>query len=235
VGSGSHAASSGKENLIMVTTTAPHTAAPLSPSHFEAIYAEAAGDPTVIPWADQRPHPALVTWLNVVAPSLLRCGSRVCVVGCGLGDDARELMRRGYDVIAFDCSHTAIEWAQSIDPMNRTAYVVADLFDLPMRWRHRFDLVVEVNTLQSLLPEQHEAALTSIADLVSRRGHLLMICRESAELVRVEDGPPWALTQDELRSLAASAGLVMSSLDSFIDENDPAAPVRRMRALLARE
>lgn len=218
----------------MVTSTASRTAAPLSATHFEAIYAEAAGDVSAIPWADQRPHPALVTWLNVVAPSLLRCGSRVCVVGCGLGDDARELMRRGYDVVAFDCSATAVRWAQSIDPINHTAYVEADLFDLPPRWHHRFDLVVEINTLQSLLPEQRGAAFASIAELMSRRGHLLVICRECAEPASSDDGPPWTLTQDELRGLAEAAGLVTTSLDSFTDEDDPAAPVQRMRALFAR-
>jgi SAM-dependent methyltransferase len=216
-----------------MVTTAPQTTAQ-SPAQFETIYSEAAGDASQIPWADQRPHPALVTWLNVVAPSLLRCGSRVCVVGCGLGDDARELMRRGYDVVAFDCSPTAVKWAQSLDPMNRTAYVQADLFDLPERWTHRFDLVVEINTLQSLPPEQHEAAFTSMAELVSRRGHMLVICRECETPAGADDGPPWALTQDELLALADSAGLMIESLDSFIDDDDPAAPVPRMRALLAR-
>lgn len=218
----------------MVMTTAPRTAAALSASHFEAMYAEAAGDASVIPWADQRPHPALVTWLNIVAPSLLRCGSRVCVVGCGLGDDARELMRRGYDVAAFDCSASAVKWAQSIDPVNHAAYVQADIFDLPQRWRHRFDLVVEINTLQSLLREQREQAFTSIAELVSRHGHMLVICRECARPVTVDDGPPWALTQEELSGLAESAGMVISSLASFVDDEDPAAPVQRMRALLDR-
>jgi predicted TPR repeat methyltransferase len=228
------AASKGKENQIMVVTTAPKIEAPLSASHFEAIYAESGGDASLVPWADRRPHPALVTWLNVIAPSLLRCGSRVCVVGCGLGDDARELMRRGYDVVAFDCSATAVKWAQSIDPMNRTAYVVADLFELPERWQHRFDLVVEINTLQSLLPEQHEDAFRSITDLMSRRGHMLVICRESAEPVARDDGPPWALTQEELRGMAEATGLVTVSLDSFLDEEDSAAPVQRMRALFTR-
>lgn len=219
----------------MVTTTAPRTDAPSSSaSYFEAIYANAAGDVSAIPWADQRPHRALVTWLNVIAPSLLRCGSRVCVVGCGLGDDARELMRRGYDVVAFDCSGTAVKWAQSIDPMNHTAYVEADLFDPPGRWRHRFDLVVEINTLQSLLPTQREAAFASIAELISRHGHLLVICRERAEPAGEDDGPPWALTEEELRGLAEASGLVTTSLDSFVDEENPAAPVSRMRALLAR-
>ena len=56
---------------------------------FEAIYATAGGDASRIPWSDGIPNPALVTWLDTVGPSLVRCGARVAVVGCGLGEDAR--------------------------------------------------------------------------------------------------------------------------------------------------
>ena len=109
----------------MSTTTASIDAA-----FFEAIYGEAAGDTTRVPWAHGQPHPALVTWLNAVAPSLIRCGSRVAVVGCGLGDDAVELTHRGYDVTAFDVSPTAIEWARRRHPEIARDLHVADLFDI---------------------------------------------------------------------------------------------------------
>lgn len=217
----------------MVTTAADRTIEPGTVEYFEARYAEAAGDPTQLPWIDRRPNPALVTWLNVIAPSLLRCGARVCVVGCGLGDDARELMRRGYDVIAFDCSPTAIRWAQSLDPMNKAAYVVADLFDMPPRWQHRFDLVVEINTLQSLPPDHRENAMQPMEKLVTKHGHLLVICREAAHPVSFEDGPPWEITKQELLAMAEAAGLAPSEeISRFEDDETP--PVRRMRALFQR-
>lgn len=218
----------------MVGTAAEKTVEPGTVEYFEARYADAAGDPTMLPWIDRRANPALVTWLNVVAPSMLRCGARVCVVGCGLGDDARELMRRGYDVIAFDCSPTAVRWAQSLDPMNKTAYVESDLFDLPARWRHRFDLVVEINTLQSLPPDRRVEAMQSLADLISRRGHLLLICREAASPTAYEDGPPWEMTHGELLDIASRAGLTPSEeISCFEDDETP--PVRRMRALFQRQ
>ncbi len=40
----------------------------VTPEDFDAIYAEAHGDPALVPWADGRSSPALVTWLNAVAP-----------------------------------------------------------------------------------------------------------------------------------------------------------------------
>ena len=53
---------------MLTTQRALRTAA-----DFESIYADAHGDPTHIPWVDLRPHPALVAWLNAVAPSIVRC------------------------------------------------------------------------------------------------------------------------------------------------------------------
>ena len=201
--------------------------------YFESLYADAHGDAARIPWVDRRPQPALINWLNAVAPSLIRCGSRVAVIGCGLGDDARELMRRGYEVTAFDCSRTAVEWAKKIDPANAQCYFQADLFDPPGRWRHRFDLVVEINNIQSLMPDLHERAIAAIANLLSPNGHLLVICRGCDEPAGPDDGPPWALTEGELLEAATCAGLVLAvPLCKFDDEETP--PVRRMRALFRR-
>jgi len=220
--------------LSIATQTTAHTDAP----HFESIYAEAHGDAALIPWADEIPTPSLVTWLNAVAPSIIRCGARVCVVGCGLGDDARELMSRGYDVTAFDCSATAIEWAKQNDPENAPCYFTADLFALPARWRHRFDLVVEVNTIQALAPSMHMGAVRAISELVSPNGHLLVICRAfdhhgGDEPAHLEDGPPWPLTQKQLLDWTSYVRLVPDGpVQDFMDDEDP--PVRRMRTLFKR-
>jgi 2-polyprenyl-3-methyl-5-hydroxy-6-metoxy-1,4-benzoquinol methylase len=203
-----------------------------NPTHFESIYVDARGDRTRIPWDDGHASPALVNWMNVVAPGLVRCGGRVAVVGCGLGHDAREVISRGYDVTAFDCSETAIEWARRLDPTNADTYQHVDLFDAPARWRHRFDLVVEVNTIQSLEPGRHDEAMRAIADLVSSHGHLLVICR-GAEEEASGDGPPWALTERQLAASAAKSGLVPDgAICSFVDDEDP--PVRRLRAVFRR-
>ena len=214
----------------MVTTQQ----APVTSDEFDSIYAAASGDTALVPWADDRPHPALVTWLNAVAPSLIRCGGRVMVVGCGLGHDAREIRRRGYDVTAFDYSSTAIDWAKSIEPDVADCFHVADLFDLPSKWRHRFDLVVEVNTIQSLPPEQRPDVVAAISELLSTHGAMLVICRGAEESVPAESGPPWPMTEAELGSAAEHAGLKPDGpISMFLDDEIP--PVLRMRALLRRE
>jgi len=208
-----------------------------SVEYFESIYQDAKGDASRISWADQRPNPALVNWLNAVAPSLIRSGARVVCVGCGLGDDARELMCRGYDVTAFDCSATAIAWAKKIDPINARCYSQADLFQPPPRWRHRFDLVVEINTIHAISPDMHQPALAAIAGLMSPHGYLLVICRgcgdEPMSNSSADESGPWPLTQGELLEAAAAAGLQpVEPLSIFTDDEDP--PVQRMRGLFKR-
>lgn len=203
-------------------------------SRFETLYAEAAAtnDTSVIPWEDGAPNPALVTWLDHAAPAVIRCGARVAVVGCGLGSDARELLQRGYEVTAFDVSDTAIRMAKERDPENASCYFRADLFALPPRWLHRFDLVVEIYTIQSLPPETRPAMVDAIAKLVGMNGSLLVICRAADEPVAISDGPPWALTEQELLDLASGAGLRNDSLERFVDGETPRK--QRMRGLFQR-
>lgn len=216
--------------MTVLSTPAPPR---IRPEQFESIYADARGDATRIPWQRNGASPALVNWLNAVAPTIVRCGARVLVVGCGLGEDARELMHRGYEVTAFDCSTTAIDWARSIDPVNADRYAVADLFDPPARWRHRFDLVVEVNTIQSLPPDLRAEAVAATADFVSPHGRLLVICRGADDPAPADAGPPWPLTPQELREVTALAGLAPEgAIGAFDDDGDP--PVRRMRAVFRR-
>ena len=81
---------------------------------FETLYQQAGGDPSAVSWADLTPNPNLVAWLD--REKVEGNGRRALKVGCGLGDDAEELARRGFLVTAFDVSPTAIEWCYTRFP-----------------------------------------------------------------------------------------------------------------------
>src|SRR5919106_5037377 len=141
-------------------TSNPHraTARELAAAHlqqgdplgwFDALYRKADGQAAAIPWADLRPNPHLVEWLNSAALS----PRRALIIGCGLGDDAESLASLGWSVVAFDISAEAIRWARQRFPESGVSYRVVDLFHPPQEWRHAFDLVVEAYTLQVLPPE----------------------------------------------------------------------------------
>jgi SAM-dependent methyltransferase len=168
---------------------------------FESIYARARDDLTTLPWTRLVPSAPLLAWLDGVQVD----GLSVLVVGCGVGDDAEELARRGADVAAFDFAPTAIALCHKRFPSSTVDYRVADLFALPASWSQRFDLVVEVHTVQSVPPERQADAMGAIAATVAPGGRLFVRCsvRDDDEPL---DGRPWFL---RLRDLDAyvSAGL----------------------------
>jgi SAM-dependent methyltransferase len=171
-------------------------------AEFEAIYAEAGDDLGSVPWAKLEPLPALVEWLDTQEPG---GGRAALVIGSGLGDDAEELARRGWVVSAFDVSPTAIEQARKRFPETTVDYRAADLFDLPAEWRGRFDLVVEIRTLQAIPIAERAAGPAAIAATVAPGGRLWVSILGRDEHLP-GGGIPWPLVPAELAELEA-AGL----------------------------
>lgn len=205
--------------------------APSAGEQFDSIYREARGDAAQVPWADGRANPALVSWLNAEAAGRVRPGARAVVVGCGLGDDVVELIGRGYDATGFDISPSAIDWARRRFPDHADAFCVADLVGMPTRFRHRFDLVVEINTLQSVEPAMRDQLAGAIAQLVCPRGLLLAIARgrDESEPLALLHAPPFPLTCAELTGLFEACGWQPTRApDDFTDDEQP--PQRRLRA-----
>ncbi len=191
---------------------------------FEELYsqAESAGLSS-IPWADLEPNPNLVEWLDRRQTD--RQGKRALKVGCGLGDDAEELSRRGFDVVAFDISKSAVAMSKRRFPQSSVRYEPVDLFH-PPDWVGRFDLVLESYTLQVLPPALRLEAMTRITSFVAPGGNLLLITR-----ARENEGDPgqmpWPLTRSELGHLQ-ECGLKENGFEDYIDDEEP--PVRRFRA-----
>ncbi|QDL12286.1 SAM-dependent methyltransferase [Brasilonema octagenarum UFV-E1] len=163
---------------------------------FDVLYVEAKGDAAQIPWAKLAPHPYLQDWLTTHAPSAAQ-GLRALVIGCGLGDDAEALAKRGFEVTAFDISPTAIAWCQQRFPDSTVNYVVADLLAIPSQWHLAFDLVFESRNIQALPLNVRSKVISSVASVVATDGTLLVITR-FRETEAEPSGPPWALSNSEL-------------------------------------
>lgn len=193
---------------------------------FETLYRQADGDPGGISWADLAPNPNLVAWLD--REHVAGGGRRALKIGCGLGDDAEELARRGFVVTAFDVSPTAVDWCRRRFPGSVVRWQVADLLAPPRAWlapRGAFDFVVESYTLQVLPPVARAAALANVARFVAPHGELLVIAR-GRENGDPEGAMPWPLTRRELDRLRA-LGLTELAFEDFLDAETP--PVRRFR------
>jgi SAM-dependent methyltransferase len=202
---------------------------------FEEIYACAGDDLASVPWARLAPHPLLLLWLDSPdwpgdRQARHADGGEALVIGCGLGDDAEELARRGYAVTAFDISPTAIARCRERFPQSPVDYRVADVLSLPGEWQGRFGLAVEINTIQSLPRADRTAATAAIAGTLAAGGVLFVRC-----LAGGEDEPdglerPWPVRRSELAGFTA-AGLTEVDL---IDEAPGAAAFPFQRVIYQR-
>jgi SAM-dependent methyltransferase len=183
----------------------PASGSESSDPSFESIYTAAGSDLESIPWADLTPNATMAQWADHL-PS-----GRAITIGCGLGDDAEELARRGLTVVAFDISPTAIQHCYERFPDSSVDYAIADLFALPDSWRGTFDAVVEIRTLQSLRPDTRERAARAIAALLAPGGRLLVICYGREDDWRPVRRP-WPVTRAELDAFAR-AGLAQLRFD----------------------
>jgi 2-polyprenyl-3-methyl-5-hydroxy-6-metoxy-1,4-benzoquinol methylase len=182
---------------------------------FEELYSTANQDPATVPWARLTTNPLFAEWLEHNSIP----GKTALVVGCGLGDDAEELAKRGLEVTAFDISESAIVWCRKRFPNSSVNYQTANLFQLS----GKFDFVLEAYTIQAMPPELRAQAIPKIAELVA--GQLLVITR-GREPEQSLTSVPFPLTKLELSGFT-QAGLQEVEFEDF---NEPET-VRRWRVL----
>lgn len=176
---------------------------------FEALYSEADGDNSVIPWADLEPNRFFRTWAE--SSGLKGKGRTALVVGCGLGDDAKYLHELGFTVTAFDISPTAIEWAKRLYGEDDIHFEARDLFDPPHQWNFSqtgeaktggFDFVLEIYTIQPLPIDMRDRVVDSIGNFVGEGGTLVVVTRGRDD-DEEPDELPWPMSRLDLSRFEA--------------------------------
>jgi SAM-dependent methyltransferase len=196
---------------------------------FDELYREADAGAAIVPWDDRVANPHLVRWLDGHADRL-RPGAAALDVGCGTGDNAAELARRGLEVTAFDISEAAVAVARRRFADATIHFQTADALELPPAWQGAFALVVEVYTLQVLPPGPRAQAARELAAAVAPGGTLVVVAR-GREAHEPEGQMPWPLLRPEVEGIAAH-GLRLVELDDYLDDESP--PVRRLVATFER-
>jgi SAM-dependent methyltransferase len=201
---------------------------------FDELYRAGADGRTTMPWDRTTPHPLLHRWTR--QHPFAGIGHDAVVVGCGLGADAEHIASLGYRTVAFDISAIAINLARRRHQNSAVEYKVADLLALCEEWVHRFDLVVEVITVQALPDPPRRQAIVNVGRLVADGGTLIVI-----EAVRHPSSAPpapnepWPLDRDEIDAFATD-GLRIVDVDVARVGEEPGderwiAEFRRDRAL----
>ena len=84
-------------------------------------------------------------------------------------------------------------------------YQVAELLALPAAWRHAFDLVVEIITVQALLDPPRRQAIENIASLVAAEGALLVLAAVHDPDAPESPVPPGPLRPNEIDASATDS------------------------------
>jgi len=165
---------------------------------FETLYSESNDSGSGVPWANMAPHPIFKKWIDESSP--LENEKTALVIGCGLGDDAIELETKGFKVTAFDVSESAIKLCKKRFPTSKVEFITADLIVGVSDWYMKFNLVLEIFTIQALPPKYEESLIQNISDFVSDNGQLIVITEVQSKKRRYENGPPWLLNNDYIKS-----------------------------------
>ncbi|MDQ7903054.1 class I SAM-dependent methyltransferase [Phytohabitans sp. ZYX-F-186] len=174
---------------------------------FDAVYQETAGlgGP---PWEIGGPQPALAAVLDQGVK-----GPKVLDAGCGTGDLALALARRGYDVTAVDISPVAIEMARAKAAAEGLAvrFEVQDATRLSLP-PAPFDSVFDSGLLHSLQrrgDDEADAYLALLPGLAAPGATVFVLA------VSLRAGEGWGLTEEYLRSPFAAPAWVGTEVEEI--------------------
>lgn len=166
---------------------------------FETLYSDSNKVGDGVPWANMAPHPLFKDWITKQPNT--NDGNTALVIGCGMGDDAIELELQGFDVTAFDVSNSAIKLCKTRFPNSSVEFIQADLIKGISKWHRKFDLVLEIFTVQALPPKYEKTLIKNITDFVSDNGKLIVITEVQQGKRTYQNGPPWLLNHEYIESI----------------------------------
>lgn len=157
--------------------------------------------PDAIPWDIRQAQPRL---MELEALGAIR--GQVLDAGCGLGDNAIYLARRGYSVAGFDSSPTAIEQARAraSDAGVEVRFDVADATELT-GYDERFDTVVD-SALYHCLNDEDRHAYAAAVHRATRLGARWFIYCFSGDNINGITAPMEAVPEADIRGTLINAG-----------------------------
>lgn len=129
------------------------------------------------------------------------------VPGAGLGHDAREFARHGFEVVAVDFAQDAVEAMRAaLTPETRHEILQDDFFQLPAALHGAFDYVLEYCCYCAIDPQRRADYADQVARLLKRGGKYIALAFPLSEHV---GGPPFAVRTEELIALLQARGFTL--------------------------
>lgn len=159
------------------------------------------------PWDKGSAAPPLLEWLDA-NPGAIE--GRVLVPGCGLGHDNRALAGKtgAREIVGIDVSGEALERARGFETVGAESYELADLFDLPPRFRGAFDWIWEHTCFCAIDPDRRDDYVEATWSALAPGGFLLAVFYLDPydEEHPPGGGPPHGCREEELMERFVKSG-----------------------------
>jgi SAM-dependent methyltransferase len=120
---------------------------------------------------------------------------RLIVLGAGRGHDARDFARHGFKVTAVDFAAEAVAAMHGLaDPEAPMNILQADIFALPPKFNHAFDVVLEYTCFCAINPDRREEYADVVARLIKPGGTYAALL---FPLDQHKGGPPFSVSVEE--------------------------------------
>ena len=124
---------------------------------------------------------------------------RLIVLGAGRGHDARDFARHGFKVTAVDFAAEAVAAMQGLsDPEAPINILQADIFALPPKFNHAFDVVLEYTCFCAINPDRRSEYADVVARLIKPGGTYAALL---FPLDEHKGGPPFSVSLEETLAL----------------------------------
>lgn len=156
---------------------------------------------------------------------------RMLVPGCGRGYDAVLFAREGFAVTGIDHAPSAVAAAAGLAAAEGVSctFLQADLFSLPARFPEAFDDVLEYTCFCAINPARRADYVEAMADVLRPGGALLALFFPVLPRGYPPDGPPFAVSAEEIGDLFGTRFDV-----THLAPSPHTIPPRRGRELLGR-
>lgn len=116
-------------------------------------------------------------WFKEVINSGWVTPCNVLDIGCGLGNYANYLQKRGYNVTAIDFSSNAIKAAKN--KFSNINFIEKDILDFNPN--KKYDFIFEVSVLHHIKPEDREKYIKKIKKLSNINTKIMICCFDNKE------------------------------------------------------
>ncbi len=138
----------------------------------EQIYKNAPADK--IPWNIQQPPKPLTALVE--SGKINPC--RAVDLGCGLGNYAIWLAKKGFDVTGIDLSEKAVKLAAKQTELQKVncRFFAADLTDPEFKTDSKYEFAYDWEVLHHVFPEQRESYFQNAANLLEKGAPYFSVC-----------------------------------------------------------